>query len=100
MSILRVTYWKWLCSVQLLASKGYIIEFMLAGCKYGKTLHDFCLYSFHMQTLQAVQPTDNTACIEFFHWLLGNQQLHVNILFTNEATVIGDRITNAWGSHI
>jgi hypothetical protein len=35
-SVWRTTYLKWLSTVQLRASEGYMIEFILARCKFGE----------------------------------------------------------------
>jgi len=59
--IWRTTSWKWLDAVQQLASEGYPVQFVLPG-----------LYPSPAQTLQAMQPTDYIARIEFYHLLPGN----------------------------
>jgi len=48
MSVWRMTYWKCLRAVQLLACEGYSVKF----------LHAFGPYPFCMQTLQTLQPTN------------------------------------------
>jgi hypothetical protein len=39
-----------------------------------RTFHDFGLYPLKAQTLQALQPPDNIAHVEFCHWILVNQK--------------------------
>jgi hypothetical protein len=83
---------KCLRAVQLLASEGYPIELVLAGYKYGD--------HFHVRTVQTQQLTDYTERVKFCHWLLGNQQqLHMEILFSDETTSNRDGTTTAWNSH-
>jgi len=65
-----------------------------------RTLQDFGLYPFHMQAVQTLQSTDYTAGNKFCHWILGNQQLHMKILFTQKATFNRNGMTNTLNSHI
>jgi hypothetical protein len=64
-----------------------------------RKLHDFCLYPFHLQTVQAIQTADFVARVEFCHWLLGNLQLYTEILFTDEAKFNWDGMVT-WSSHV
>jgi hypothetical protein len=57
-------------------------DLVLAGCKCGRTLHDFGLYPCHVLTVQDVQPI--TLHVQFCHWLLGHQQLHTKNLFIDK----------------
>jgi hypothetical protein len=58
-----------------------------------RTLHSVCLYPFHMQTFQFLQPADYITQVEFCYWLLGNQQVHTQILFVDKAKFNRDEIT-------
>jgi hypothetical protein len=60
--------------------------------KMWSTIQDVGLYPIHVQTLKALQPTDYMLRAEFCRCLVGNQQFHTNILFTDEATLNKDGI--------
>jgi hypothetical protein len=64
-----------------------------------RTLHNFGLYPYHIQSVQNLQPADYPARVAFCRWLIGHQQLCGQILFTDEATFTRDGITNNRNSH-
>lgn len=65
-----------------------------------KILRDYDLYPFHFMNVQALQPNDYPARVNFCHVLLRNRQIHTKILFTDEATFTRDGITNNRNSHV
>lgn len=65
-----------------------------------RIVHDFGLYPFHLQRVQALQPNDYFAREEFSQWILRNQELCNKILFTDEACFGRDGITNMRNSHV
>lgn len=67
--------------------------------KVWRTLHNFGLYPYHIQSVQNLQPADYAARVTFCRWLIGQQQLSGQILFTDEATFTRDGITNTRNSH-
>jgi hypothetical protein len=52
------------------------------------------------RSAKVLQPADYTPRVDFCHWLLGNQQLRAKILFTDEATLNRDGMTNTRNSYV
>jgi hypothetical protein len=58
------------------------------------------LYPYHVQYVQALQPQDYTACLQFCHWIATHHYLYQYILFTDEGQFIWDEINNTHNKHI
>jgi len=52
----KISNWKWVSAVQLLASEGCVIGSVLARCKCGERFITVVCAPFHTQTAQTLQP--------------------------------------------
>ena len=67
--------------------------------KVWRTLHNFGMYPYHIQSVQHLQPADYAPRVDFCRWLIAHPQLCRKIMFTDEATFTRDGITNTRNSH-
>lgn len=67
--------------------------------KVWRTLHKECLYPYHDQGVQHLEPQDLAPRLNLCNWLTIEPQLVAKILFTDEATFTRNGITNFRNSH-
>ena len=65
-----------------------------------RTLHAEDMYPYHVQRVQRLGPGDFAQRLEFCRWLNGSRQLHLYILFTDEAQFNRDGVSNTHNSHV
>jgi len=65
-----------------------------------RTLHAEDMYPYHVQRVQRLGPGDFAQRLEFCRWLNGSRQLHLYILFTDEAQFNRDGVNNTHNSHV
>jgi hypothetical protein len=99
MSIWRATYSKWMIAIQLLASEGYPIELVLAGCKCGEPFRTLVCTPFTCK-LSRLYNLLITLHVQFCSSFLRHQQIYTKILFTDEAMLNRGGNTNAQSSHV
>ena len=58
------------------------------------------MYPYHVQPVQHLGTGDYAQRLEFCKWLSGSRQLHRYILFTNEAQLNRDGVSNTHNSHV
>jgi len=58
------------------------------------------MYPYHVQRVQHLRPGDFAERLEFCKWLNGSRQLHLHILFTDEAQFNRKGVNNTHNSHV
>lgn len=58
------------------------------------------LYPYSFTPVQALQPTDYAARLQFCHWIMNNRNLLRNIIYTDESTFTERGILNRRNEHI
>jgi hypothetical protein len=64
-----------------------------------RTLNSHNYYPLHRQIVQAHQPEDYPACMEFCDWIIQNGQFILHLLFTDETMFTKGGIMNHRNSH-